>query len=498
MPKSFAVVFLLLLATLETPDALADEKATGELPARVTTHHTMSLNERRLDYEAVAETLPVTDTKGNTTASIFTVSYLTDGENASARPVSFVFNGGPGAASVFLHLGALGPQILQTPENGAVPTPPVHLVDNPATWLGFTDLVFVDPVGTGFSRGKGKEENPDKPFWDVRADIASLGSVIRLWLTRHQRWTSPVYLVGESYGGFRAAAMAQTLPHDVDVIVKGLVLVSPALDLSALHQTERDLLAAAFILPSYAATAAAYDAAPAGGSLTEAEGFALSDYLVGLAGLKGQPSTADPLIARVAQIAGVPADIVRRYRGRIPRHIFAREIRRNHGERVSLYDSTILAPAGPENGEGAGDPVLQPAVAAYGTAFNTYLADALGVHTDQPYRVLPHDVSQQWNWEGERQHGTDGLAMSSLEAALLEHPAMKILIVNGRYDLVTPYLSSRWLIDQLEIPEATRSTIQLRVYDGGHMVYMRPASRSLLARDAAELYGAGEPSAPSQ
>ena len=192
MPKSIAVVSLLLLAILGTPDSRADEKPNGELPARVATHHTMALNEHRLDYEAVAETLPVTDAKGNTTASIFTVSYLTDGENGSARPVSFVFNGGPGAASVFLHLGALGPQILQTPESGAVPTPPVHLVDNPATWLGFTDLVFVDPVGTGFSRGKGKEENPDKPFWDVRADIASLGSVIRLWLTRHQRWTSPV------------------------------------------------------------------------------------------------------------------------------------------------------------------------------------------------------------------------------------------------------------------------------------------------------------------
>jgi carboxypeptidase C (cathepsin A) len=496
MPKSIAVVSLLLLAILWTPDSRADEKPNGELPPRVATHHTMTLNDHRLDYEAVAETLPVTDAKGNTTASIFTVSYLTDGENGSARPVSFVFNGGPGAASVFLHLGALGPQILQTPENGAAPTSPVHLVDNPATWLGFTDLVFVDPVGTGFSRGKGKEENPDKPFWDVRADIASLGSVIRLWLTRHQRWTSPVWLVGESYGGFRAAAMAQTLPHDVDVIVKGLVLVSPALDLSALHQTERDLLAAAFVLPSYAATAAAYNTAPADG-IAEAERFALSDYLVGLAGLKGQPSAGDPLMARVAQIAGVPADIVRRYRGRIPRHIFAREIRRNRGEAVSLYDSTIAAPAGPEGG-GGGDPVLQPAVAAYGTAFNSYLADALGVHTDQPYRVLPRDVSQQWNWEGERQHGTDGLAMSSLEAALLEHPATKVLIVNGRYDLVTPYLSSRWLIDQLEIPEATRSTIQLRVYDGGHMVYMRPASRSLLAHDAAELYGAGEPTAPSQ
>src|SRR5438105_10138872 len=283
MLKSFAVVSLVLLVVLGTPDSRADEKPNGELPARVATHHTMGLNEHRLDYEAVAEALPVTDGKGNANASIFTVSYLTDGENGSNRPVSFVFNGGPGAASVFLHLGALGPQILETPENGAAPTPPVRLVDNAATWLDFTDLVFVDPVGTGFSRGKGKEDNPDKPFWDVRADIASLGSVVRLWLTRHQRWTSPVYLVGESYGGFRAAAMAQTLPHDVDVIVKGLVLVSPALDLSALHQTERDLLAAAFILPSYAATAAAYDAASAVVSAAESESFALSDFLVGLA-----------------------------------------------------------------------------------------------------------------------------------------------------------------------------------------------------------------------
>jgi carboxypeptidase C (cathepsin A) len=501
MPKPIAVVFLCFFVSLSTPHSWAEEKPNGDLPARVATHHTMGLNERRLDYEAVAETLPVTDAKGNTTASIFTVSYLTDGENGSERPVSFVFNGGPGAASVFLHLGALGPQILETPESGAVPRPPVRLVDNPATWLGFTDLVFVDPVGTGFSRGKGKEENPDKPFWDVRADIASLGSVVRLWLTRHQRWTSPVYLVGESYGGFRAAAMAQTLPHDVDVIVKGLVLVSPALDLSTLHQTERDLLAAAFLLPSYAATAAAYEAGSAGVDIAEAERFALSDYLVGLAALKGQPTAGDPFFARVAQIAAVPTDIVRRYRGRIPRHIFAREIRRNQGEVVSLYDSTIVRPAGPEGGEGAGgasDPVLQPAVAAYGTAFNAYLVEALGVHTDQPYRVLPHDVSQQWNWQGERQQGAEGLAMSSLEAALLEHPTTKVLIVNGRYDLVTPYLSSRWLVDQLEIPAATRAGLQLRVYDGGHMVYMRPQSRMLLARDAAELYGAAAPNGPTQ
>jgi carboxypeptidase C (cathepsin A) len=506
MSKITAVVYLLLVV-LGVPAARAEEKPNGELPARVATRHTMTLGDHRLDYEAIVETLPVTDGKGATTASIFTVSYIADTEAAEAaangtgsqRPVSFVFNGGPGAASVFLHLGALGPQILQTPESGAVPSPPVRLVDNRATWLGFTDLVFVDPVGTGFSRGKGKEENPDKPFWDVHADIASLGSVVRLWLARHQRWTSPVYLVGESYGGFRAAAMAQTLPHDVNVMVKGLVLVSPALDLSTLQQTERDLLAAAFVLPSYAATAAAYDGSPAGQDIATAERYALSDYLVGLAAVNGQPASNDPFINKVAQIAGIPPDIVRQYRGRIPRHVFAREIRRSQGEVVSLYDSTIVRPAGPEGGEGAGDPVLQPAVAAYGTAFNAYLSDVLGVHTDLPYRVLPRDVSQQWNWQGERQHGSsDGLALSSLQAALLEHPATKVLIVNGRHDLVTPYLASHWLIDQLEIPAAIRAAIQLRVYEGGHMVYMRPQSRLLLARDAAELYGAAGGNAPSQ
>jgi len=488
----------LLLVLLGASNARADEALVGELPARVATHHSIALQNRKIDYQAVAETLPVTDAKGSITASIFTVSYLAEVENGGERPVSFVFNGGPGAASVFLHLGALGPQILETTQDGAVPSPPLHIIVNQATWLGFTDLVFIDPVGTGFSRGKGKEENPDKPFWDVHADITSLDSVIRLWLTRHQRWTAPVYLVGESYGGFRAAAMAQSLPHDVDVIVKGLVLISPALDLSALHQSERDLLAAAFILPSYAATAAAFNPPSSANRAIEAERFALSDYLVGLAALQGQPPPGDAFIARVAEIAGISADIARRYRGRIPRHIFAREIRRKEGEAISLYDSMITRPAGPEDGESAADPVLQPAVAAYGSAINAYLADELGVHSDLPYRVLPRDISQQWNWQGERQHGTEGLAMSSLEKTLIDHPDTKLLIVNGRYDLVTPYFASRWLVDQLEVPPAVRAGVRLRVYDGGHMVYMRPQTRLLLAHDAADLYGAAAGYAPSQ
>ena len=174
--------------------------------------------------------------------------------------MAFVFNGGPGAAAVFLHLGALGPRILETPPTGAVPSPPFMLVDNPNTWLAFTDLVFVDPVGTGYSRGqgKGKEDNPDKPFWEVRSDLRSLAAVVRRWLTRHDRWASPVFVVGESYGGLRAAALGRTLAKDVGVSVSGFVLISPALDIDLLHPDISNVLAPALQLPSYAATAAAF------------------------------------------------------------------------------------------------------------------------------------------------------------------------------------------------------------------------------------------------
>jgi carboxypeptidase C (cathepsin A) len=496
MAKNAAILTLLLIA-FSSGGVCADEKA-DELPARIATHHAIGLGDHRLEYDAIAETLPLTDAKGATTAAVFTVAYLTDIAPTRERAVSFVFNGGPGAASVFLHLGALGPRIMETSEDGRVPSPPVRLVDNPATWLSFTDLVFIDPVGTGFSRGKGKEENPDKPFWDVRADIASLETVIRLWLTRHQRWSSPIYLVGESYGGFRAATLAQELPHDVGVTVSGVVLISPALDLSALHQDERDVLAAAFFLPSYAATAAIADPSRKERTGAAVERFALSDYLVGLAGLRGDPPPGDPFIAKVADTVGLPEEVVRRHRGRIPRQVFAREIRRSSGEVISLYDGAIARPARPdEERDGGPDPLLQPAVAAYGAAFNAYVADDLGYRTDLPYRVLPHDVSRQWNWQGGRQGDGLGLAMSSLETALLEHPGTSVLIANGQYDLVTPYFASRWLIDQLAVPDAVRREIRLRVYEGGHMMYMRPDSRSLLSRDAATLYAQPNAAPPS-
>lgn len=466
-------------------------KPAAELPAHVETQHTLQLGQRSLDYTAISETIALRDEKGNQTASVFTISYLADPKPGETRPIAFLFNGGPGAASVFLHLGAVGPRIMDSPPSGAVPDPPVHLVDNPDTWLAFTDLVFVDPVGTGFSRGEGKDENPGKRFWNVKSDIESLDSVVRLWLTKHRRWGSRVYLVGESYGGFRVAAMAKSLEREEGITPNGIVMISPALDYAMLRPSAGDLIAAAVNLPTFAASVAAF-AGDAKFAAAPVEQFALSDYLTGLAALKGVPPPGDPFIAKVAAMIGLPEDIVRRERGWVGRDTFAHELRRKEDQVLSLYDATITRPALTNPWDHiAGDPVLDNAIAAYTAAFNAYAPKGLGYHTELQYRVLPRSIGGQWNFDGARE-GQDGLgfALSGLQTALLDHPATKVLIVNGRYDLVTPYFASRWLIDQLALPDAVRQAIRVAVLDGGHMMYMRPDARAALAKDAAALFAA--------
>jgi carboxypeptidase C (cathepsin A) len=410
--------------------------------------------------------------------------------------VAFVFNGGPGAAAVFLHLGALGPRILETPPTGAVPSPPFTLVDNPHTWLAFTDLVFVDPVGTGYSRGErkgnGKEDNPDKPFWEVRSDLRSLAAVVRRWLTRHDRWTSPVFLVGESYGGLRAAALGRTLAKEVGVAVSGFVLVSPALDIDLLHPDISNVLAPALRLPSYAATAAAFAEASPAERARAAERFAMTDYLSGLAAMTGIPDSGNPLIERTAALIGLPVETVRRERGRVDPHTFARELRRPEREILSVYDATVARPGtGDPRSDRAGDPVLDTAVASLTAVFQSYARGELGYRTEQPYRVLARDVSRGWDWNAARGEGGLGIALSSLQDTLLLLPRAKVFVATGLYDLVTPYFATRWLLDQLSVPAAARERIDVRVYEGGHMMYMRPSVRAALAADAASIFTTG-------
>jgi carboxypeptidase C (cathepsin A) len=496
MRKALIAAFLLLVAT---PPAHADDKP-AQLPPKVETRHTITLDGKSLGYRAIAETFALTDQKGDTTASVYTIAYVADAPAGTQRPVAFVFNGGPGAASVFLHLGALGPRILETPGDGSLPNPPYKLVDNPNSWLAFTDLVFVDPVGTGFSHGEEKKGddkdgghggNPDKPFWNVRDDLTSLGSVMRLWLTRHERWPSPVFIVGESYGGYRVAALAQTLVEDVGITVNGIVMVSPALDMDLMRDKIIDPMASAFQIPSYAATAASLAGKPlTPGAAAKVEQFALGDYISGLTAMTGLPPIGDPFIARVANTIGLDEDTVRRERARVSSQMYARMLRRDQQERLSVYDGTVKrATRGNPWDDDAGDPILVPATAAFTAAFDAYAPEALGYHTELPYRVLPHDVFGQWDWKSaDKGEGGLGLALTDFEQAMLAHPQTRVLIVNGRHDLVTPYLSTRWLIDQLSLPQAVRQAIQIKVYDGGHMMYLRHDSAAALAHDAADLF----------
>jgi carboxypeptidase C (cathepsin A) len=464
-----------------------------ELPKRVETHHTITLAGRPFEYRAIAETIGLVNQKGEPSASIFVVSYQAGAAPSPVRdkrPVAFVFNGGPGAASVYLHLGAAGPRILDTPPTGAVPNPPFKLIDNPNTWLAFTDLVFIDPVGTGFSRAEGKDDDKNKPFWNVQGDLASLGGVVRRWLDLHGRWASPVFLVGESYGGFRGAALAHLLEDSAGVAVNGLVLVSPALDTEILHSEVSNPIGPAIELPSEAASAAVF----AGKSPTEAaaaaEKFALSDYLLGLTKMTGIPAEDDPFIARVAAITGLSAEVVQRERGRIFAGTFVHELRQKQHEILSRYDATVARPAAANTWDDeAGDPILGSGIPAFNSAFENYSISELGYRTEAPYRVLAGIVERKWDWDGARKGEAGlGLALSALQRALLSYPQTKVLIANGRYDLVTPYLGSRWLIDQLSLPPAVRADIRLRVYEGGHMMYMRPNSRAALAADAAQLF----------
>lgn len=498
MRKALIAALLLLVAA---PLAHADDKpAATQLPPKVETRHTIALDGKSVGYRAIAETFALTDHKGDTTASIYTVAYVADAPAESQRPVAFVFNGGPGAASVFLHLGALGPRILETPGDGSLPNPPYKLVDNPNSWLAFTDLVFIDPVGTGFSHGEDKKEdgkdtgkggNPDKPFWSVRGDLTSLGSVLRLWLTRHGRWPSPVYLVGESYGGYRVAALAQSLVEDIGLTPNGLVMISPALDMSLIRDNVVDTMGPAFEIPSYAATAASLAGTPLSpDAAAKVEQFALGDYIAGLTRMTGLPAKGDPFIAKVAKTIGLDDDTVARDRGRVSNMRYVRTARRGEHEILSLYDGTVKrATRGNPWDDEAGDPVLVPATAAFTAAFNAYAPDALGYHTELPYRVLPHEVNRSWDWgDAGKGEGGLGFALTYLEQALLAHPQTKVLIVNGRHDLMTPYLSSRWLIDQLSLPAAMRQAIRIKVYDGGHMLYLRHDSLAALSHDAADLF----------
>ncbi|WP_207461915.1 septum formation initiator [Azospirillum sp. SYSU D00513] len=498
--RRLALALALPLALGFPPAAWAQEKAPDKPPEkaeratapagfdaqRTVTRHSLNRPEGALAYTATVEFLPLTaGAEEKVAARLFTTTYTLDGAEPDKRPVAFVFNGGPGAASAYLHLGALGPKVVSFGPDGALPPVPAPVVENPDSWLAFTDLVFIDPVGTGYSRATEPGEEAEKRFWGVEADARSLSEAVRLWTARNGRWASPKFLVGESYGGFRIAAMAEELHDQAGIAVNGLIMVSPVIDFATIRDDA--LLAPMLTLPSLAASAAAHGKAP--GTPQEAartaETFALNGYVTGLARLDlGRLEEARPFFAEVARTVGLPPELVERNRGRIPSGLFTREILRERGLIASVYDGTFT---GADPTPGAGRPPFDPFLAGtepvYSTAFAGYAAGDLGFRTDTPFRLLSDRVNRAWDWPRQAYPS----AVEELQEVLSLQPSLRVMIAHGLTDLITPYMASRWIANRLELPDGQRERVTLPVYAGGHMMYTLPEPRRQLFEDARKL-----------
>ncbi|MGE0225978.1 MAG: hypothetical protein AB7S57_22100, partial [Acetobacteraceae bacterium] len=350
-PAAIALAWLMLWAgavpalaqDAAAPEARPDAKAapasqpTHALPADSTTHHTLDLRDRALAFTATAGSIRLFNLQGAPQADIAYVAYRLDADAPAQRPVTFVVNGGPGASSAWLHLGALGPWRLPIGDGAIRPSADPRVIPNPDTWLDFTDLVFIDPVGTGYSRAVGGSEDVRKRFWSVEGDIQSLGAFIRRWLQQTGRITSPKYIAGESYGGFRGPRLVRALQSEQGIGVWGMVLVSPALDLNE-RAAALDPMSAAGRLPSMVAAARGFRADVSRDALADAEAYAASDYLLDLIRGPGDPQAVARIAQHVAALTGLDPDLIRRHHGRLSRDAFLRALA-PEGRVASVYDA---------------------------------------------------------------------------------------------------------------------------------------------------------------
>lgn len=459
-----------------TPSA-APRPTPAKLPPPQTRSHTLALPGRSLSFTSTAGSVTLTDGQGAPQAELAFIAYTLDGATPGQRSVTFALNGGPGAASAWLHLGALGPWRLAL--HDAHPSAPVRLLDNAETWLDFTDLVFLDPIGAGYSHLLSAGEEARKRIWSVAGDIESIAGAIRRWLVQAGRMASPKFLVGESYGGFRGPRLARSLAQSHGVGLAGLVLVSPVLDFGG-RSNALEPLYWAFTLPTLVAAARH---ATSRAALVDAEAYAAGAYMADL--LAGaQPDAVARRSERVAALTGLDPALVRRHGGMVDGPIFMRHA--PAGRLASLYDLDVSMPA-PDPAtlyDRQPDPVLDGLRAPLTAAMLDLYATRLGWRTEAPYQLLNDAVNRNWDWGSGR---TAAESMSHLRTALALDPGLRVVVAHGLYDVVTPYFRSALLLDTIE-PAAGRDRVALHAWPGGHMFYSRTAGRAALRAAAAPLY----------
>jgi carboxypeptidase C (cathepsin A) len=454
------------------------------------------LNGRTLKYRAVAGFIPVNaagldEKRGEPEAAVFTTSYFIEEADAKTRPVCFVFNGGPGSASIWLHLGALGPKRVAIREDGTMPEPPYTVIDNEDSWFEHFDLVFVDPPHTGYSITASEEAR--KKMLSVDGDVEALAECIRGWLGRHRRWSSALYLVGESYGTTRGAALAEKL-QEMGVALSGLVLVSCAMDLQSIFFAPRNDLPYALFVPAFACVAQYHGRLS--GAIGEtpdaareaAERFVAEEYLAALyAGARLSGDARRRVVKRLAELTGLAPTLVEEKNLRISDHTFFFELLRERGRIVGRLEARVTGPmAASKTREWEFDPGIEAIAAPYTMAAHAYMSEQLGVDIRDRYEVLNMDAHKQWNFNRGEQKG-NGYACTSpdLSRALRRNPHLRVLVASGHYDLGTPYSATDWSLAQLDVPPDVLERVENHYYDAGHMMYTRETDMRKLKRDLA-------------
>jgi carboxypeptidase C (cathepsin A) len=455
--------------TAATPTPPAAEQ--HRLPPDSTTRQTLVLPGRTLAFSATAGSIRLFDDKGEPQADIAYTSYQLDGADPATRPVTFLFNGGPGASSAWLQFGDAGPWRLSISGDGAISSASPDLVPNAETWLDFTDLVFIDPVGTGYSRFVASDEDARKRFFSVDGDVSAIALVIRRWLEKYDRLLSPKFVTGESYGGIRGPKVVRNLQTQQGVGVRGLILVSPLLDYREFSGSSQ--LQYVHRLPTMAAVARETKGPVKWADLAEVESYARGEFLTDL--LKGQADAAATtrLADKVAALTGIDQAVSRRLAGRFEVGEFRREFDRRNGRVAGRYDASVSGfdPYPDSSGFHFGDPSGDALTAPLTSAVVDLTTRKLNWRPDGSYQLLNDSVFRSWDFgRGPAQ------SISQLREILALDPKMKLLVGHGLFDLATPYFASKVILDQLPA-FAGPTRVKLVVYPGGHMFYSRDPAR---------------------